>query len=112
MQNDKKDYCGQQRSNTSDTKSTYQYGYCIKYKLIHGQLFQGVLISNRIEGTIIWYSSAERYGIIRQAFSSKTISVDQSQIHFDSLNDVGPLCIGQKVSFVVNNGSAEDLYLL
>jgi cold shock CspA family protein len=42
----------------------------------------------------------------------KTVPIEQSQVHYDSVNDVGPLCIGQKVSFVINNGSAEDLYLL
>jgi cold shock CspA family protein len=76
------------------------------------EYLQGKIISNRIEGTIIWYSIDERYGIIRQALSNKTISIDQSQIHYDSWNEVDALCIGQKVSFVINEGSAEDLYLL
>jgi cold shock CspA family protein len=67
---------------------------------------------NRIEGTIIWYSLDEGYGIVRQKQNKKTISIDQSQIHYDSLREVQPLCVGQRVSFVIRNDTARDLYIL
>lgn len=69
-------------------------------------------MQNRIEGTIIWYSFEEGYGIIRQKLNKKTISIDQSQIHYSSLEDVRPLSVGQRVSFVINNLIAQDLYIL
>jgi cold shock CspA family protein len=75
-------------------------------------ILKGFIILNRIEGTIIWYSIDEGYGIIRQKLNKTTISIDQSQIHYNSLQDVGPLCVGQRVSFVINNSTAQDLYIL
>ena len=71
------------------------------------------IISQRIEGTVIWYSFDQGYGIIRQSWNKKIISIDQSQIHYNSLRDVKPLLVGQRVSFVICHDSiAEDLYIL
>ncbi len=70
------------------------------------------IISQRIEGTIIWYSPDQGYGIIRHNLSKKTISIDQSQIHYNALRDVRPLSVGQRVSFVIDNLTAQDLYIL
>lgn len=70
------------------------------------------IILHRIEGTIIWYSVDKQHAIIRQKLNRKTISIHQSQIHFNSLKDIGKLSIGQKVSFVINNSIAENLYFL
>jgi cold shock CspA family protein len=74
--------------------------------------FKDHIIAQRIEGTIIWYSPDQGYGIIRQNLNKKTISIDQTQIHYNSLRDIRPLSIGQKVSFVIDNSIAQDLYLL
>jgi cold shock CspA family protein len=74
--------------------------------------FKGPIILQRIEGTIIWFSIEQGYGIIRQNLNKKTISINQSQIHYNSLKDVGPLSIGQRVSFIIDNLIARDLYIL
>lgn len=80
--------------------------------LLRTFILKDPIILQRTEGTVIWYSLEQGYGIVRQNLNKKTISIDQSQIHYNSLKDVGPLSIGQRVSFVVDNLTAQDLYIL
>jgi cold shock CspA family protein len=73
---------------------------------------QGSNIYSRIKGTVIWYSSDEGYGIIRQKQNKKSILIDQSQIHYNAVSDIGPLRVGQSVSFEIDNAVAVNLYMI
>lgn len=69
-------------------------------------------MTQRFNGTVIWYDAGTGHGIIRLHSASRTVSIRSDQVHHDSIANIRSLHVGLDVSFEINRTEARNLYFV